>query len=334
MKTNNHQQHAQTWKYRFPDLRKNISLQLGGLMVGLFVLAALAAPLLAPPKPGTEFSTYKSANRLNRMSPIPPEPGLNLGSVPDPKNLRQLDIWYSLVWGTRSALRFGFLAVLFTGTFGVILGGVSAYLGGVSNTLIMGFTDAFLAFPLIAGVIFFQQFILMLLRSTGVAVYWTGLWTLPPSPTVWQVFLSGIDPLLIAFIVFSWMSYARLINSVVLHARKEEYILASRSLGAGQLHLLFRHLIPNSITPAIILAARDIGYLVLLQAGFTFIGLSHSSEWGLLLSLGRNYVIGPGGSPFTWWWVFFPSTLAIVLFGVGWNLLGDGLNDWLNPHQG
>jgi peptide/nickel transport system permease protein len=110
-------------------------------------------------------------------------------------------------------------------------------------------------------------------------------------------------------------------------------MLAARSLGAGHLRLIFRHLIPNSISPAIVLAARDVGYLVLLQAGFTFIGLSHGSEWGVLLSLGRCHVIGPGGNPFTWWWIYFPPTLAMVLFGVGWNLLGDGLNDWVNPHQ-
>ncbi len=172
----------------------------------------------------------------------------------------------------------------------------------------------------------------MLLRSSGALVYWNGMVYLE-SPNAWQTFLTEVDPLLIAFIVFTWMPYARLMNSVVLRARQEEYILASRSLGAGHLRLIFRHLIPNSISPAIVLAARDVGYLVLLQAGFTFIGLSHRSEWGVLLSLGRNYVIGPGGNPFTWWWTYFPATLAIVLFGVGWNLLGDGLNDWLNPHQ-
>jgi peptide/nickel transport system permease protein len=322
-----------TWKLRRPALGKNVSIWLGALIVGLFVLTALAASLLAPPDPGIEFSTYKYISEATRLVPIQPQAGLLLGSVTDPANLRQLDIWYSLVWGTRSALRFGLLVVLFTGTFGIILGGVSAYLGSLPNTLIMGFTDAFLAFPVIAGVIFFQQFILMLLRSTGVIVYWNGMWALSESPTAWQLFLANLDPLLIAFIVFSWMSYARLMNSVVLRTRQEEYILAARSLGAGHLCLIFRHLIPNSISPVIVLAARDVGYLVLLQTGFTFIGLSHSSEWGVLLSLGRNYVIGPGDNPFYWWWVFIPPTLAIVLFGVGWNLLGDGLNNWLNRHQ-
>ena len=332
MKTDNNQRPAQTWKLRRPALGKNVSIWLGALLVGLFVLTALAAPLVAAPDPGIEFSTYKDIGQMNRMIPIQPQAGLLLGSVPEPANQRQLDIWYSLVWGTRSALRFGFLVVLFTSTFGVILGGISAYLGGLPNTLIMGFTDAFLAFPVIAGVIFFQQFILMLLRGSGALVYWNSMVYLE-SPSAWQTFLTKVDPLLIAFIVFSWMPYARLMNSVVLRTRQEEYILATRSLGAGHLRLIFHHLIPNSISPAIVLAARDVGGQVLLQAGFTFIGLSHASEWGVLLSLGRNYVIGPGGNPFTWWWVFFPPTLAIMLFGVGWNLLGDGLNDWLNPHH-
>jgi peptide/nickel transport system permease protein len=321
-----------TWKLRRPALIKNASIWLGALIVGLFVLTALAAPLLAPPDPGVEFSTYKDIGQINRYIPIPPRAGLILGSVPDPKNQRQLDVWYSVVWGTRSALRFGILVVLFTSIFGVILGGVSAYLGGLLNTLIMGFTDAFLALPIIAGVVFFQNYILMLLRGSGALVYWNNM-VYFESPSAWQRFLNSLDPLLIAFIVFSWMPYARLMNSIVLRARQEEYILASRSLGAGHLRLIFHHLIPNSISPAIVLAARDVGYLVLLQAGFTFIGLAHGSEWGELLSLGRKYIIVLGGDPFNWWWTYLPTTLAVVLFGVGWSLLGDGLNDWLNPHQ-
>ncbi len=323
---------ARTWKLRLSALGKNVSIWLGVLIVGLFVLTALAAPLLAPPDPGSEFSTYKNIGQINRYIPIPPRAGLILGSVSDKANQRQLDIWYSLVWGTRSALRFGLLVVLFTGAFGVILGGASAYLGGLPNTLVMGLTDAFLALPIIAGVIFFQHFVLMLLRNSGALVYFNGM-VLLESPTAWQSFLNSVDPLLIAFIVFSWMPYARLTNSVVLRARQEEYILAARSLGAGHLRLIFRHIIPNSISPTIVLAARDVGYLVLLQAGFTFIGLSHGLEWGVLLSLGRNYAIGSGGNPFYWWWTYLPATLTIVLFGVGWNLLGDGMNDWLNPHK-
>jgi peptide/nickel transport system permease protein len=329
-----HQQPVPARKSHLPALRKNLSIWFGALIVGLFFLAALAASLLAPPDPGAEFSTFRDIHKLNKYVPFQPGTGLLLGSVPDPANQRQIDVWYSLVWGARSALRFGLLVVLITGAFGVILGGVSAYLGGLPNTLVMGFTDAFLALPVITGVIFFNQFVQFLLSASGAKFTWYGLnvYLYSESPTAWQRFLFDVDPLLIAFIVFSWMPYARLMNSVVLRARQEEYLLAARSLGAGHLHLIFRHLIPNTISPAIVLATRDVGYLVLLQAGFTFIGLSNRSEWGALLSLGKNYVIGPGGNPFTWWWLYLPPTLAIVLFGMGWNLLGDGLNDWLNLH--
>lgn len=333
LKTDDIQRHARAWKSGRPALVRNLSIWLGALIAGLFILTGVAAPLLAPPDPGVEFSTFKDAGQLNRYKPIQPRPGLLLGSVPDPVNQRQIDIWYSLVWGTPSALRFGLLVVTVTGAFGIILGGVSAYLGGLPNTLIMGFTDAFLALPIITGVIFFTQFIRMLMISSGIIFAWNGVFAYPETPTSWQLFLANLDPLLIAFIVFSWMPYARLTNSVVLRLRQEEYLLAARSLGAGHLRLIFHHLIPNSISPAIVLAARDVGYLVLLQAGFTFIGLSQRSEWGVLLSLGRNYVIGSGGNPFTWWWIYLPPTLAVVLFGVGWNMLGDGLNDWLDPHQ-
>ena len=83
--------------------------------------------------------------------------------------------------------------------------------------------------------------------------------------------------------------------------------------------------------PAIVLAARDVGSSVILQATITFIGLGGASPWGALLSLGRNWVIGPGGNLFATWWIFLPPTLAIILFGVGWNLLGDGLAEALDP---
>jgi peptide/nickel transport system permease protein len=82
-----------------------------------------------------------------------------------------------------------------------------------------------------------------------------------------------------------------------------------------------------------VLAARDVGSMVILQATFTFIGLDGSSTWGNMLVMGRDWVLGPGGDIFAYWWVYIPATLVLVLFGVGWNLLGDGLSELLDPRD-
>jgi peptide/nickel transport system permease protein len=145
--------------------------------------------------------------------------------------------------------------------------------------------------------------------------------------TTGQRFLVDLDPVFLSFIVFSWMPYARLMNSAVQAAHRAEYIQAAIALGAGHRWVLLRHLIPNTISPALALAARDIGYVILMQTSFVFIGLGAHSEWGQMLALGRNWVIAPGGKLLTYWWVFVPASLFVVLFGVGWNLLGDGLNE-------
>jgi peptide/nickel transport system permease protein len=81
------------------------------------------------------------------------------------------------------------------------------------------------------------------------------------------------------------------------------------------------------------LGARDVGNAVILQATFTFIGLGGTSPWGTLLSMGRNWIIGPGGDLLASWWVYMPATLAVILFGVTWNVLGDGLNEVFDPRS-
>jgi peptide/nickel transport system permease protein len=224
---------------------------------------------------------------------------------------------------------------LITASFGVVIGAASAYLGGMANNIIMRVTDAFLAFPIIVGVVFFQQFILLLIDATGNVFYSQG-YAIALEGTVPALiqFLLKIDPVMLALIVFSWMIYARITNTIVMTVKQSEYVVAAQALGAGHGRIIFRHLVPNTISPSIVLMAKDIGGLVLLQAAFTFIGIGGNSEWGQLLAFGRRYVIGPGGNIFTYWWTFMPATIVIILFGVGWNLLGDGLSDWLNPRSG
>ena len=138
---------------------------------------------------------------------------------------------------------------------------------------------------------------------------------------------------MLVLILFSWMPYARMTNAIVISLKQVEFVQAARAIGTRPARIILRHLIPNSVSPSVVLAARDVGSMVLIQAAFTFIGLDGSSTWGNILAMGRDWILGPGGGIFSYWWVYIPATLALVLFGIGWNLLGDGLSELLDPRD-
>lgn len=286
-------------------------------IVLIFAAVAIAAPRLAPPSDPDSPAMFHRANRATLHVPQPPSRDLPLGTTPD-----QMDVYYSIVWGARSAFVFGTLVTLATVIIGVVIGASSAASGGWINEIAMRITDGFLTFPSIAGVWLFTQ---ILLPPNDVT---------PPSWLQNGLMNFGITPLAVALVVFSWMPYARLVNSGVTALKKVDFVQAAHALGGSQWRIVFRHLIPNAISPAIVLAAKDVGGMVIWQATFTFIGITSESVWGTLLAQGRNWIIGPGGSLTTYWWLFIPPTLALILFGVGWNLLGDGLVDLLNPRNG
>jgi peptide/nickel transport system permease protein len=296
-------------------------------IVAFFIFVAVAAPLLAPPLEGKEISSYRVVDKLKGLKPVPPNQDAILGTVATGILGRQLDVFYTLVWGTRSALRFGLTVALSTALFGVLIGAFSAFAGGWVNSLILRITDAFLAIPVIVGVVVLEQ---MYQFMQSQAFLYVGERT---QPSLLQDLMRTVDPVILALVLFSWMPYTRMTNALVMHVKQMDFVQAARALGASPVRLVLRHLIPNSISPAIVLAAQDIGGMVLMQATLTFIGLSETSEWGVLLSIGRRWVIGLNGNPLIYWWVFVPATLALILFGIGWNLLGDGLNDWLNPRE-
>ena len=314
------------WR-RFLSRKQNLAALA---IVSFFIFIALAAPWLAPQPDPEEFSLFRVVDGVLSRLPVPPSRQAILGSMPIGVRQFQYDVFYTIVWGTRSALAFGLSVALFTALIGLSIGAISAYLGGAVNQITMRFTDAFLAFPIIAGVIIFEQLLQNLVELP--APWMVGPnFSLRLSPGL--LFISKFDPLMVALILFSWMPYARLTNVMVLRIKQSDFIQAAEALGAGSGRIILHHLIPNAISPSIVLAARDVGAMVLFQATLTFIGLTGGSAWGDLLAIGRRWILGPGGNVLTYWWVFLPATLALVLFGIGWNLLGDGLNDWLNPRQ-
>lgn len=300
------------------------------LLILFFVFMALAAPMLSQPNETTQ-GAFKKVGRTTDRTPHPPSADSPFGTLPG-----QIDVFHAVVWGTREAMVFGLLVAVGAFLFGTIFGAVAGYAGGAVNGLMMRIADAFLTFPVLAGVVFLQQLVAVTIESMG-GIYWfndayygQSIW-FEFNPPLFAVFLMRVDPILVSLILFSWMPFARLVNTLVVTLRNTDFIQAARALGGSSFWVIRRHLFPNVIGPAFVLAARDVGSAVVLQATITFVGLGGTSAWGILLSLGRNWVIGPGGDMLTTWWVFLPATLALIFFGIGWNLLGDGLSEALDP---
>jgi peptide/nickel transport system permease protein len=286
------------------------------VLVGAFVVLAAAAPLLAPLDASGVVGRSRVIPGLSQpRMPRPPGPGIPLGTLPG-----NVDAAYGLVWGSRSALRVGLTIAICTALLGVCLGAISGTLGGTVQEVLMRGTDALLAFPVIAGVAMFH----LILGSTGASPTIEGL--------IGLLGTLQLTPVVLALICFSWMPYARLIDATIVQIRELSYVQAARALGASRPRIILQHLIPNAVSPAFIFVARDVGASVILVAAFTFIGLGQESEWGLMLVQGRDWVIGPGGNPLTYWWTYLPATAALLLFGIGWNLLGDGLHAVLILH--
>ncbi len=288
------------------------------LIIAVYVVTALAAPTLSPPRDPRNPSGLKLVGRQSIGVPQPPSDKARLGVTQE-----QYDVFHALIWGARSALRLGVIVAVLTTVLGTLLGALSGYIGGWFNGLILRITDAFLAFPSVIGVLLFLQ----LFTENAPD------WFLPPTPVPSLLANAGLNPIMATLIAFSWMPYTRLINANIQRLKSADYVLAARAVGVKPARILFRHLLPNAISPAIVLFARDVGGMVILDAVFAFFKLGGTVEWGQLLALNRSWILGTGGNPLTYWWVYLPFTLALVVYGVAWGLLGESLNSALNPRE-
>ncbi len=301
---------------------------LGLLLILGFVFVAFSAPYLSPHDPRAP-GPFMRVGRPTEARPLPPDENAILGMLP-----RGIDVFHALVWGSRDALQFGLIVTSFAALFGIFYGAASGYIGGPVGGLMLRIADSFLAFPAIAGVIFFQQLYTTTIASMEGYVFDGEIYTFPGAPiavTMIQNVLQRVSPLMLSLIILSWMPYARLVHSIVITLKQTEFIQAARAMGGSPSWIIRKHLLRNSTGPAMVLAARDVGGVVLLQATLTFINIGGDSVWGTMLAQGRNWVLGPGGNLLTYWWVFLPPTLAVMLFGIAWNLFGDSLNDVMLP---
>ncbi len=209
-----------------------------------------------------------------------------------------MDIFSRILYGIRLDLAIALAVVAMVSLFGTLLGVVSGYYGGVIDEVIMRIADVFLSFP-------------YLLLAMAIAA------ALGP----------GVFNSIVAISVTWWPVYARLARGATLAVKEMSYIEASRALGGGDLHIMLRHILPNIVAPILVQATLDMGNVILEAAALSFIGLGAQppqAELGLMVSLGRGYM---RDYP---WVSLFPG-LTILIMVLGFNLLGDGLRDLLDP---
>ncbi len=278
-------------------LKNPVSIS-GTLLVILFAVVAILAPVIAPPLHPSE--PYQIPRAGYMAEPQPPSSSQPFGTTQG-----QYDLFYGVIWGTRTAFQIGLIVTGCTFVIGGILGAFSGFVGGWADEVIQRIVEVFLAFPFLLAA-------LTLATILGSKIQ------------------NGLTTGMIALIAFGWPGYARLIRGDVLAVKERDFVMAARSVGATGARILFRHVIPNAIYTLLVVASLDIGTNVLTFAALSFLGLGAGegyADWGQLLSYARNWIPTLNSH---WWIVVYPGA-ALLLFVLAFNLIGDAFRDALDP---
>jgi peptide/nickel transport system permease protein len=290
------------WKELLFSLRRFLRnpLSVIGLALLLFFgLVALMAPVIAPPKNADPFKIPHTGWKIEPSAPSKDHP---LGTME-----QQYDMFYGLVWGTRSAFRIGVLVVAANLVIGILLGALAGYFGGILDEVLMRITDIFYAIP-------FLVMAMALVIAMG----------------------RGLKAIIIVLIILEWPSYTRVLRSDILVLREKDFIQAARACGASHLRIILRHIMPNAMYSVLILASMNIGITIISAAALSFLGLGSETgyaDWGQIVSMSRNWIVGAPGNRFAYWYTVFVPGFVISLFVLGWNLLGDAVRDVFDPRM-
>jgi len=287
---------AAIWRRIRHDLRA-----LAGLAIVLsFVLVAIFAPVLAPHDPhrtdwsrGNEPPRWLAGVALHATHPADRTTWFG-------RDVAGRDILSRVIHGTRVSLLAGVLVVCIAGLIGVTLGAMAGYFGGLVDTLVMRTVDILLAFP----------FLILAIAVISVL----------PRTTLFHI--------AVVLGLTSWPGICRLTRAQVLATREQDFVAAARALGASHGAILHRHIIPNCIAPVIIWFTMGIAGAIMSEASLSFLGFGgeDSLSWGTMIDNGLRKAYFPK----EWWPVAFPAA-ALALLVLGFNMLGDGLQDAINP---
>jgi peptide/nickel transport system permease protein len=292
----------------------------GFVLLGLFLFVAAAAPILAPPIfPEDPYQIPRDG-----YNPVPRPPGTawEKNQPPIPfwwetitgsdqwihlmgTTSGQWDIYYGVVWGTRTALRVGVLITAVVAAIGIFVGTVSAFYGGAVDMILMRIVEIFIAFPFLPAAMTLSAILTPILGR-------------------------GLFAPMFALMFFGWTGVARLLRSDILSIREREYVLAARVTGVRDTRIMLRHVLPNAIFPTLVWASMRIGSYVITFAALSFLGIGAEvgyADWGQLLAFARDWMTQ---LQVYWYIIIFPG-VALVLFVLSWNLVGDALRDVLDP---
>ncbi len=286
------------WRLTLRRIFKQRSAIIGICLLSFIILVAIFADVIAPYNPNEDFIGDGSTKRRD-------PPCIHLLGCP-PENTQHImglegnarDVFSRIIFGARTSLWVGFAAVTFAISMGTVIGAVAGYVGGWVDNVLMRFMDVLLAFP-------------SLLLAIAIIM----------------VLGPGLENALLAIAIVSIPVYARVVRAGVLSVKETEYVEASRALGASHTSILFLRVLPNTLAPLIVTGTLGIAGAILDAAALSFIGLGAqepTAEWGTMLGRERNQVFS---APFL---VIFPG-IAIMITVLGFNLLGDGLRDALDP---
>lgn len=278
------------WRETLQALGRSPGAVVGGALFALIIATSLFFPLIYGRDPLDQ-------DLLARLTPPFWQEGGSLAHLLGTDNLGR-DVLVRILYGSRVSLMVGFAAVLVASVMGVILGLISGYYGGRTDSVIMRVADVFMAYPF------------MLLTISFIAVLGNSIFNL--------ILVLGIS---------DWVTYARTIRGSVLSIKEKEFVTAARSVGTRHRTILFRHIFPNVLSPILVLGTVRVANIIIWESGLSFLGMGvppPMPTWGRMLAEGRVYIAD------SWWLVTLPG-LAIMLTILSINLLGDGLRDALDP---
>jgi peptide/nickel transport system permease protein len=267
----------------------------GSFILLVFILGALLAPWITPQNP-YDLSTLSLDYFL--------KPPIWMADGHEPFLLgtddQGRDILSTIIYGCRTSLTVGFGVVLLAGSFGVLIGLLAGYYGRWLDAVTMRLADTFFSFSTTL-----MAFLLLGIFKHG-----------------------GVAVVIIAICIADWVRYARTMRGSVMEVREEAYVMAAKASGAGDVRLLFRHILPNAIPPIFVVVAVDLAVVIMLEATLSFLGVGvplTQPSLGMMIAIGKNYIYAG-----MWWMIVFPGA-ALILLVVGINLFADWLREELNP---